>query len=165
MLRVSKLTDYATVVLSHMASHDESQLFTAAGLSSETGVALPTVSKILKLLTRASVLKSIQGVKGGYSLVFPPEKTTVASIISAIEGPVSITECSSKTGHCDQESSCSVRWNWGRINLAIQSALDSVTLADMVVPQTRSTANVAVSSLYDSENHLIQANTEKVMGS
>ncbi len=157
MIRVSKLTDYATVVLSYMASHDASRLFTAAELSSETGVALPTVSKILKLLTKASVLQSIQGAKGGYSLVSSPDKTTVASIISAIEGPVSITECSSETGHCEQESNCSIRWNWGRINHAIQTALDSVTLADMVVPQSASISKVALSSLYDSENRLIRS--------
>jgi FeS assembly SUF system regulator len=157
MLRVSKLTDYATVALSYMASHDASRLFTAAELSSETGVAQPTVSKILKLLTKASVLQSIQGAKGGYSLVSSPDKTTVASIISAIEGPVSITECSSETGHCEQESNCSIRWNWGRINHAIQTALDSVTLADMVVPKSTSISKVTLSSLYDSENRLIRS--------
>jgi FeS assembly SUF system regulator len=157
MLRVSKLTDYATVVLSYMASHGELRLYTAADLAAESGVALPTVSKILKLLTRASVLKSIRGVKGGYSLAVPAEETTVASIISAIEGPVSITECSSKTGHCEQESSCSIRWNWGRINQAIESALDSVTLADMIVPESNLT-KISISSLYSSENRLIRAN-------
>ncbi len=159
MLRVSKLTDYATVVLSYMASHGESRLYTAADLAVESGVALPTVSKILKLLTRASVLKSIRGVKGGYSLAVPAEETTVASIISAIEGPVSITECSSQTGHCDQESSCSIRLNWGRINQAIESALDSVTLADMIVPESNLT-NISISSLYGSENRLIRANKQ-----
>lgn len=165
MLRVSKLTDYATVVLSYMASHNASRLFTAAELSNETGIALPTVSKILKLLTKASVLQSIQGAKGGYSLVSSPDKTTVASIISAIEGPVSITECSSETGHCDQETNCSIRWNWGRINQAIQTALDSVTLADMVAPQSNSAASIAVSSLYNSENRLTRANEHKNMES
>ena len=161
MLRVSKLTDYATVVLSYMASHDEPRLHTAAELSAATGVAQPTVSKILKLLTRASVLKSIQGAKGGYSLSTSPEKTTVASIISAIEGPVSITECSSETGHCDQESSCSIRWNWGRINQAIQSALDSVTLADMIAPESTSIININVSSLYGGDSRLIRANKQQ----
>lgn len=154
MLRVSKLTDYATVVLSFMANRESTELFTATELSEGTGIAQPTVRKLLKLLTKADVLVSIQGAKGGYSLKRAADETTVASIIRAIEGPLSITECSASEGNCEQESNCSIRWNWGHINQVIQSALDSVTLADMISPPSEVSTVIPLENLFDANNRL-----------
>lgn len=133
MLRISKLTDYAIIVLGHMAK-EPSRTFAATDLAGSAGVAAPTVSKVLKALTRAEVLKSTRGVKGGYQLAQPPERTTVASIIYALEGPIALTECGLEHDTCQQASSCHIRGNWSVINRAIRTALESVTLADMARP-------------------------------
>jgi FeS assembly SUF system regulator len=133
MLRVSKLTDYATVILSHMAK-DTSPFHTALEIASATGIALPTVSKILKLLVHAQVLTSTRGAKGGYALASAPGKITVAAVIRALEGPIALTECSISHQGCEQASGCGIRGNWGLINQAIHDALESVTLADMIKP-------------------------------
>ena len=93
MLRLSKLTDYATVILSFMA-RDNTHVHAAMEIASVTGIALPTVSKILKLLVNAKVLVSTRGAKGGYALARAPEKITIAAVISALEGPIALTECS-----------------------------------------------------------------------
>jgi FeS assembly SUF system regulator len=133
MLRLSKLTDYATVILSFMAK-DTVAFHTAIEIAAATGIALPTVSKILKLLVQTQVLMSTRGAKGGYALANTPDKITVAAVISAVEGPISLTECSISHQGCEQASGCGIRGNWGVINQAIQDALESVTLADMIKP-------------------------------
>jgi FeS assembly SUF system regulator len=133
MLRLSKLTDYATVILSFIA-RDDTHVHAAMEISAATGIALPTVSKILKLLVNAKVLISTRGAKGGYALARKPEKITVASVISALEGPIALTECSISHQGCEQASGCEIRGNWGLINQTIHNALESVTLADMIKP-------------------------------
>jgi FeS assembly SUF system regulator len=133
MLRLSKLTDYATVILSHMAK-EGGQLFTAIGVAEATGIALPTVSKILKILVNAKVVVSSRGVNGGYALARPPEQITVAEVISALEGPIAVTECSISHEGCEQASGCGISGNWGLINKAISNTLESISLADMIKP-------------------------------
>jgi len=133
MLRLSKLTDYATVILSFMA-RDNTHVHAAMEIASATGISLPTVSKILKLLVNAKVLISTRGAKGGYALARAPEKITVATVISALEGPIAITECSISQQGCEKASGCEIRGNWSLINQTIHNALESVTLADMIRP-------------------------------
>ena len=148
MIKLSKLTDYATVILSYMAK-DHVNMHAAIEISEVTGITLPTVSKILKLLVKAHVLTSVRGAKGGYLLARLPEKITVASVISALEGPIALTECTASHKNCDQASGCEIQGNWGLINQKIFNALDSVTLADMIMPvKSPEEFTIPVSSLY-----------------
>lgn len=130
MLRMSKLTDYGIVVMSHLA-HEADRPHTAAELAQETQVSQPTVSKILKLLTREGLLESYRGAKGGYRLSRSAGEISMAEIIDALEGPIAITECSSESGNCDQEPHCTVRSHWQWINQTIYTALDGVSLDEM----------------------------------
>lgn len=134
MLRISKLTDYAIIVLGHMAK-EPARTYAATELSETASVAMPTVSKILKALARSSVVKSTRGAKGGYQLSHPPEMTSVASIIRALEGPIALTECGLEHDSCEQASFCHIRGNWAVINRAVRAALEAVTLADMAAPK------------------------------
>ena len=148
MLRLGKLTDYATVILSFMAK-SQAPIHAALEISTATGIAQPTVSKILKLLVKAKVLSSIRGAKGGYALVQTPEKITVAAVIMALEGPISLTECSTTEHSCEQVSGCPIGNNWRLVNQTVQHALESVTLADMMLPvQPPQEITVPVASLY-----------------
>lgn len=133
MLRISKMTDYAIVVLSLMARESD-RTFAAAEVAERTGIAAPTVCKLLKSLTRAHIVSSLRGVKGGYRLASPPERTSVASVIDALEGPIAITECGVAHESCQQSHSCHIRGNWNVINRAVRTALESVALTDMVKP-------------------------------
>lgn len=135
MLKISKLTDYATVIMSYLAKQG-SQRQVATEVSHATGIALPTVSKVLKQLTKAHILNSVRGAHGGYQLARPAEQISVAAIINALEGPIALTECSLSSDNCDHEGHCDISGNWSKINQVIQAALESVTLADMVVPET-----------------------------
>ena len=150
MLRLSKLTDYATVILSHIAK-DCLQTHSAMGVAEATGIALPTVSKVLKILVNANVLVSTRGIKGGYALARPPERISVADVISALEGPIAVTECSISHEGCEQASGCGISGNWGLINQAIRNTLEAITLADMIKPaHVPQEFLIPVSSLYRS---------------
>lgn len=131
MLRISKLTDYGTVLLAHLAEN-QSSVCSAADVAHATGIALPTVSKLLKFLARADLVTSTRGANGGYRLSRAPQEISAADVIDALEGPVSITECSAVDGDCEHEGVCSVGGAWQRINVAIRRALMDVTLNDLV---------------------------------
>ena len=131
MLRISRLTDYGTVVLAHLAG-DFASVCSASDVAAATGIASPTVSKLLKSLARAELVISTRGANGGYRLARNPRLISAADVIDALEGPVSITECSAADSHCDYEHICSVGSAWKRINIAIRDALDEVTLIDLL---------------------------------
>ena len=131
MLRMSRLTDYGTVLLAHLASNNTSRCVSAAELAAISSIALPTVSKLLKLLAKAELVYSTRGAHGGYHLTRKPQQISAAEVIDALEGPVSITECSSSNSHCNYESICNVGNAWQRVNTAIRRALDDISLADL----------------------------------
>src|SRR3546814_463525 len=132
MLRLNRMTDYAIVVLGQMAQ-DVGRVRTAAALADATGVPVPTVSKLLKQMAGAALVNARRGAKGGYSLDRPAAEITVTEIIQALEGPIALTACvDGAEDSCEVERCCPMRGNWNRVNRAIQSALDDVTLADMV---------------------------------
>ncbi len=131
MLRLSKLADYGCQVMVYMAR--DRAVHSASEVASALGMAAPTVSKILKMLARDGLVASVLGAKGGYALSRYPKEISIAEIINAMDGPISITECSS-TSTCTRESFCSTRGNWQGINHVIQQALDNVSLAEMVTP-------------------------------
>jgi FeS assembly SUF system regulator len=136
MLRMSKLADYSTVIMTAMA-RDPDTVHSASSIAAATGVAMPTVSKVLKVLTRGGVVESLRGTNGGYLLPRPPGRITLAEVIAAVDGPIGITECSTQPGLCIQETVCAVRANWQKVNRVIYEALQQVTLADMAGPTLR----------------------------
>ena len=133
MIKISKLTDYAVVVLTRMGRRREMQ--TVAELADATGIPAPTVAKLLKPLAAAGLVVSQRGANGGYTLSLDPERISVAAIITALEGPIAVTECVSEADSaCGVERLCPMRGNWQRINRAVQNALEEVSLADMAAP-------------------------------
>lgn len=133
MIRITKQTDYGIVLLTHLASHPE-RSFNSPELAAETGLPLPMVSKTLKLLAREGLLSSHRGVRGGYGLAESAAEITMTRVISALEGPIAITECIDLSGGCSHERLCPTRINWQRINHALKEALDRISLAEMTPP-------------------------------
>ena len=130
MLRISKMTDYATVILAHLADDGAGQK-TAVELAELSRIGVATVSKVLKDLHRAGLVASTRGAHGGYALGRPAGSISAADIIDAVEGPVGITECASHPGQCELESSCRVGHSWQRVNVAIRHALSDVSLLQL----------------------------------
>ena len=135
MIRMTRLTDYAIVLLTHIARDRDPAVHNSRDLAAAVRLPLPTVNKVLKTLTRKGLLLSHRGVKGGYRLARSPEDVSVAEIISATEGPVAITECSTSVpDSCEHEGLCPLGENWQRINQTILDALDKITLSEMAQP-------------------------------
>ncbi len=146
MIKLSRTTDYGIVLMAHLAESGAGAQHNAREVAERTGLPAPMVSKILKALTREGLLASNRGAKGGYSLARRPEEISAADMITALDGPIGLTECTVHPGQCVQESSCHVREPWQRINAVVRQALLDVTLADLARPPT-SGATVPVSGL------------------
>ena len=140
MIKLSKLSDYAIVVLSRLAT-EQGELQTASSLSEGTGIPEPTVAKVLKLLSRSGIIQSIRGVKGGYLFNRSPSEITITELIEALEGPVAITSCADEEleNNCAMSGLCPIHGRWVPVNKAIKSALDQVFLADLLIPKRPST--------------------------
>lgn len=135
MIKLSKLTDYAVVILAEMAMTEGKQQ-TASGLSEKTGLPEPTVAKVLKLLARGTLITSSRGVNGGYMLGKAPTEISMAAVITALEGPVLLTSCVDGNDDCCNHSiSCSMKGKWNPVNDAMQKALENVSLAQMIQNQ------------------------------
>ena len=130
MLRIGKLTDYATVILAILAA-DRSRLLNAGTLSERTHIAAPTVAKLLKQMHRAGLVNSTRGTHGGYQLARDPEHISAAAILDALEGPIALTECSVGSGQCGIEHTCSVGRTWQRLSVAIRRSLSEISLAQL----------------------------------
>jgi FeS assembly SUF system regulator len=130
MLRISRLTDYATVILAMLAEHPE-RVHTATAVAEHTRIAAPTVSKLLKQLARTGLVTSTRGLHGGYQLARPAAQISAAAILDALEGPVALTDCAVGQGNCDIEENCRVGRVWQRLNLAIRRSLYEVSLAQL----------------------------------
>lgn len=131
MLRVTKLTDYATVVLTVLAARPEAVL-SATELAERSGLEVPTVSKLLKPLAQAGLVAGFRGVHGGYKLARPASAISLVEVVEAMEGPLAMTECSLDHGDCGLSHQCGVRGNWRRINDVVVEALRGITLAQML---------------------------------
>lgn len=146
MLRISKLTDYAIIVMVELnARHRD--IMNAHALANNTHLELPTVSKVLKLLAKAKLVRSFRGINGGYSMDRSAGKISIAEIIAAIEGPIAMTECSAAIGLCSQEQVCNLRSNWRRISSAVARAMEGVTLAEMSRPIREIKPSLSIATL------------------
>ncbi|MCH2187354.1 SUF system Fe-S cluster assembly regulator [Myxococcota bacterium] len=144
MFRLSKIADYGIILLAHFAQQAEcgepnaengmGRPLTAREVAEQVDLPVPMVSKVLKTLTRAGVLTSHRGVKGGYSLARRPAELSVADMITALDGPLALTQCNLGPDRCDLENHCAVKSPWLVINHVVHNALASVTLADLTNP-------------------------------
>ncbi|MGO1540319.1 MAG: SUF system Fe-S cluster assembly regulator [Luteimonas sp.] len=131
MLRVTRLTDYATVVLTVLAARPDDVL-SAAELAERAGLEAPTVSKVLKPLAQAGLVEGFRGAHGGYRLARPAQEISLIEIVETMEGPLAMTECSLDEHLCGIAHQCGVRANWRRINDVVAAALRDVSLAQML---------------------------------
>jgi FeS assembly SUF system regulator len=131
MLRVSRLADYASVVMACLARHP-GEVLPAAQVGAETHLEAPTVSKLLKRLAQAGLIDSFRGATGGYRLARSAKDISLAEIVEALDGPIGLTECSLGHAGCERQSFCAVSRDWQGVGASIDNALRGVSLADML---------------------------------
>lgn len=130
MLRLSKLADYAVVVLIRLSQGERVQ--TVPQIAHTTGVPEPTVAKVLKALCASGLVLSLRGARGGYLLAQQLGEIPVSKVIAAIDGPIALTACVEGSSLiCPAQHHCPVSGRWDVVNHAIQTALDSISLGEM----------------------------------
>jgi len=134
MIKLNKMTDYGIVVMVRLAAFGE-RVQTAPEIAAATGLAQPTVAKLLKVLTQGGLVQSQRGAQGGYTLARPPEGISVVEALELLDGPLSLTACvEGDHDSCDRERLCPMSGRWNRVNAAILGAIRDLTLADMMSP-------------------------------
>ncbi len=133
MLRLSKKTDYALIALKDLASRTNGASSSARDIAGRYNIPVELMAKILQRLARCGILVSHQGIRGGYYLARPATEISVVQVINTIEGPITVTACSTTDGNCDQYSTCSIRDPLWRIKDRIVSALSACTIFELVV--------------------------------
>ncbi|ANJ66329.1 SUF system Fe-S cluster assembly regulator [Halothiobacillus diazotrophicus] len=133
MLKISRMSDYAIVLLTTLARGETPQS-NARALAERTGLSQPTVGKLLKTLTASGLLTSQQGRHGGYRLARAADEISIADIVEAIDGPIAMTECYTADHDCEREANCSVRPHWNTINRGVRELLTGTTLATLSEP-------------------------------
>ena len=144
MLRLSKKADYALIAMKHLAMKREVASTSAREIAEQYDIPIELMAKVLQRLVRAGLLISTQGTRGGYTLSRPATAISVADVIQAIDGPFTVTACSTEKHDCEQYSKCSVRDPLWQIRERIVAALGTVTLSEMATDQDLATAPVAV---------------------
>lgn len=153
MMRLSRLADFAVVLMTHVAQHPE-RVHTASDAAVATQLPAPTVAKVMARLCREGLLNSSRGVKGGYRLARPATCISLGIIVNAIDGPVALTQCiRSRPGGCEIEALCPSRVGLHRINVAVHKALDDVSLADIAAPVQAPLAQVRREMVAPSAGH------------
>ena len=130
MLKISRLADYATVIMQWLAAHTD-QPYSAAVIAEQTQITVPTVSKLLKILQEVNLLQSTRGPAGGYQLSRPATEIDLYEIIAAIDGNPAMTVCSVSEHDCEMHEGCHMRGNWQFINQMVADLLKGYSLADM----------------------------------
>ena len=131
MLRLSKKADYALMAMKHLALRGDSGSSSAREIAEQYDIPIELLAKVLQRLVRNGLLASHQGTRGGYQLARVPARISVADVIQAIDGPVTVTACSTDDHNCDQYTKCSIRDPLWKIKNRIVDALSTVSVAEM----------------------------------
>jgi Rrf2 family protein len=151
MLRLSKKADYALIAMKHLALRGDRGSSSAREIAEQYTIPIELLAKVLQRLVRAGLLASHQGTRGGYQLVRTPDRITVADVIQAIDGPVTVTACSTEEGTCEQYERCNVRDPLWRVRERILAALAECTIAELTSdapPPSTSTKPMMVRELH-----------------
>lgn len=131
MLRLSKKADYALLAMRHLAAHSDRVAMPARELAESYDIPPELLAKVLQRLVRGRLLESHQGIKGGYALARPAATISVADVIQAVDGPLTVTACSELDHSCEQYAKCNIRDPLWRIKDRIVSALAATSVAEL----------------------------------
>jgi Rrf2 family protein len=131
MLRLSKKADYALIAMKHLALRGDRGSSSAREIAGLYDIPIELMAKVLQRLVQRGLLASHQGTRGGYQLARTPGQISVADVIQAIDGPVTVTACSTEEGQCEQFSKCNVRDPLYRVREKILAALGECTIAEL----------------------------------
>ena len=134
MVRLSKKVEYGLIAIRHIATSATGEIVTAKEVAEQYGIPYDLLAKVLQRLTKAGLVTSHQGVRGGYTLARRPEEIPVSMIIHAIDGtaPV-IAQClADGPESCLVFTTCTIKSPLTKVQANIERAFSSMTLSEIV---------------------------------
>lgn len=128
---ITRRCDYALRIL-RVAYERSGSFVSVAEIAELENIPYAFARSIQHDLVRAGLLRTIRGARGGLALNCNPEKTTIAEVIEAVDGPISIAVCTSDPTSCDKQECCSYNKLWGGANKLLREYFSSITLADIL---------------------------------
>lgn len=133
MLKLSKLTDYAVIVLGCLGEQG-GQPVSAAFIADKTQLPEPTVQKVLKLMASKKIITALRGANGGYIVPLALHCISVADVVEAIEGPLELAPCDNDTDNdCMLARLYAPHNRWNKVNMAIKETLDQIRVNELIV--------------------------------
>lgn len=133
MFKLSKKTEYGILALQHMAAMDNGRVATVKEMSETYRIPQPLLAKICQQLAKSSIIKSVQGSRGGYALGKTATDISLAAVMEAIEGPIHIVDCNSDHHNCDRDDDCTLKTGLDTIEMQMAGFLNKITLQDFAV--------------------------------
>lgn len=138
-LHFSTRGEYGVRLMVELARHFGGGPVSLSEMAYHEDLPRPYLEQLVVSLREADLVRSTRGARGGYELSRHPAEIRMSEVIKALEGPIAPMVCASEdplhAGLCDRAGFCNVNQLWVRVRLAVVSALDSMTLADLATPR------------------------------
>jgi Rrf2 family protein len=145
MLKLTKKADYGLIALKFLAERPGNAVVSAKDVAEAYGIPAQLLAKIMQLLTKKGLLRSMAGVNGGYLLAREAREISAYEVILAIDGPFFITSCTKGSKACELTTNCTIKEPLARVNDTIAGVLKSISIQDLADPSKAPTQSQLVS--------------------
>jgi Rrf2 family protein len=125
-------TDYALRAMVNLAGHYGQEPVSTREISKCEDISYQLACKLMQKLNNAGLVKSSMGPKGGFELSRKPAKINLAEVISAIQGPLSLSRCLLSDNACPKQNHCPITKKLTKLQKDISNYLQSVTLDEIL---------------------------------
>ncbi|PTY03619.1 hypothetical protein DB346_07045 [Verrucomicrobia bacterium LW23] len=141
-MKITQAGEYGLLALIHMAKQPEGRLVMIDAISKAEDIPKGFLAKILQSLSRAGLIRTRQGARGGVSLARLPQSISVLEIIEAIEGKIAFQRCLEETPGCDKAESCTLCAVFGEAQKRMTDVFHNMKLTDLMQPMDAVIAKV-----------------------
>lgn len=142
-LQLTRGSEYGIRAMMYLAGREPGTVCSLHDVGQDEDIPESFLAKVFQRLTRAGLVASRRGARGGFTLLRPPGEITVAAIIQAVDGPVSLNPCVLWPETCGLVNQCTMHPYWVRAQEVMMGVLEQATLADLVPPAARSAREAA----------------------
>jgi Rrf2 family protein len=130
MFKLSKKTEYCLLVLRHLARQAD-EVWTVRDLARECRVPQPLLAKLMQQLARRDLVRSVQGLRGGYRLNRDLSQISLAEVVESVDGPISLTSCKQDDDRCERHSFCDLKTAIAPVQRQMRQYLQEVKVSDL----------------------------------
>lgn len=133
-MKLSTKGRYGLRAIIDLAIYSENEAVSIQSISQRQGISEPYLEQLMRPLKKAGLINSVRGAGGGYMLAKDPKEISVGDVLRALEGDLNPVSCGAVNGdgNCDGADSCVTKYVWKKMNDAIQNAVDSIMLQELI---------------------------------